>query len=153
LGMEGNEGEPAPSCGPLHEDFAWERLAPGSLNELKNRMPKDEKGRNKGRYPQLLTDDVGHPALAQHLHAVTTLMTASRSWGDFKRMINIALPKKGTNLEFDFGPVGEASPDSAARADPEISIATVKYKRSNFEQIAAAIGVDVEDIAKHEKSI
>jgi hypothetical protein len=71
---------------------------------LKNRMPKDDKGRNKGRYPQLLTEEVGDPALAQHLHAVTTLMTASRNWDDFKRMINIALPKKGTNLEFDFRP-------------------------------------------------
>jgi hypothetical protein len=85
-------------------DFVWERLAPGILDELKTRMPKDEKGRNKGRYPQLLTEEVGHPALAQHLHAVTTLMTASRSWEDFKRMMNVALPKKGTNLEFDFGP-------------------------------------------------
>ena len=40
------------------------------------------------------------------IHAVTTLMTASRSWDDFKRMINVALPKKGTNLEFDFGAPG-----------------------------------------------
>jgi hypothetical protein len=85
-------------------DFVWERLAPGILDELKNRMPKDDKGRNKGRYPQLLTEDVGHPALSQHIHAVTTLMTASRNWDDFKRMMNVALPKKGTNLEFDFGP-------------------------------------------------
>jgi len=38
------------------------------------------------------------------LHAVTTLMMASRSWDDFKRMINVALPKKGKNLEFNFGP-------------------------------------------------
>jgi hypothetical protein len=29
-------------------------------------------------------------------------MTASRNWDDFKRMMNIAFPKKGTNLEFNF---------------------------------------------------
>ena len=83
-------------------DFVWERLTPGILDELKQRMPKDEKGRNKGNYPQLLTEDVGHPALAQHLHAVTALMTAARNWDDFKRMLNVAFPKKGTNLEFNF---------------------------------------------------
>ena len=31
-------------------------------------------------------------------------LPASRNWEDFKRMMNVALPKKGTNLEFDFGP-------------------------------------------------
>lgn len=83
-------------------DFVWSRLAPGILEELQNRMPKDDKGRNKGRYPQLLTLEVGHPALAQHLHAVVSLMRASRSWEEFKRMLNVALPKKGSNLEFTF---------------------------------------------------
>jgi len=57
----------------------------------------------------LLTDDVGHPALAQHLHAVTALMTAARNWDDFKRVIGVAFPKKGTNLEFNF-----VEPDEAA---------------------------------------
>jgi hypothetical protein len=60
--------------------------------------------------PQLLTEEVGHPALAQHLHAVTALMTAARNWDDFKRMINVALPKKGANLEFNFvEPTNEAA--------------------------------------------
>jgi hypothetical protein len=57
---------------------------------------------NKGRYPQLLTPDIGDPALAQHLHAVTALMTAARNWDDFKRMLNAAFPKKGDNLDFNF---------------------------------------------------
>ncbi len=83
-------------------DFVWERITPGLLNELKHRMPKDDKGRNKGRFPQLLTPDVGDPALAQHLHAVTALMTVARNWDDFKRMLNVAFPKKGDNLEFNF---------------------------------------------------
>jgi len=84
------------------KDFVYARLAPGILEELQVRMPKDDKGRNKGALTQLFTEDVGHPALAQHLHAVTALMTASRSWDDFKRMINVAFPKKGANLEFNF---------------------------------------------------
>lgn len=84
------------------KDFVYSRIAPGILEELQERMPKDDKGRNRGAYTQLFTEDVGHPALAQHLHAVTALMTAARNWDDFKRMINVAFPKKGANLEFNF---------------------------------------------------
>jgi hypothetical protein len=91
------------------KDFVYSRLAPGILEELEERMPKDDKGRKRGAYTQLFTEDVGHPALAQHLHAVTALMTASRNWDDFKRMINIALPKRGTNLEFNFVESDEAA--------------------------------------------
>ena len=29
-------------------------------------------------------------------------MTVARNWDDFKRMLNVAFPKKGDNLEFDF---------------------------------------------------
>ena len=39
---------------------------------------------------------------AAYLHAVTALMTAARNWDDFKRMLNVAFPKKGKNLEFIF---------------------------------------------------
>ena len=60
-------------------------------------------------FPQLLTEDVGDPALAQHLHAVVALMTASKNWEDFKRMMNIAFPKKGTNLDFNFVEPNEAA--------------------------------------------
>lgn len=83
-------------------DFVYARLAPGILEELEQRMPRDERGRKMGRNTQLLTEDVGHPALAQHLYAVTALMTASRNWDEFKRMIDAALPKKGSNLELQF---------------------------------------------------
>lgn len=83
-------------------DFVWSRIAPGLLDELQLRMPKDERGRNKGRYPQLLTEDVGDPALAQHLHAVVALMKGARNWDEFKRMLNTVFPKKGQNLELDF---------------------------------------------------
>lgn len=83
-------------------DFVWSRITPGLLTELEERMPKDSKGRNKGRYPQLLTEEVGDPALAQHLHAVVAFMRAARNWDEFKRNLNAAFPKKGSNLEFEF---------------------------------------------------
>ena len=81
--MERNEGERPQGVAHYTNDFVWERLAPGLLAELKNRMPKDHKGRNKGRFPQLLTEDVGDPALAQHLHATIALIRASKDWHSF----------------------------------------------------------------------
>jgi hypothetical protein len=65
-------------------------------------MPKDDAGRKRGKLHQLLTDDIGHPALAQHLHAVTTLMKAPKSWDQFKLMLDTALPRRGTTLQLPF---------------------------------------------------
>lgn len=84
--------------GRYTNDLVYERLAPGILEELKARMPKTESGRNKGLLQQLLTEDVGHPALAQHLHAAIALMKASKDWHSFTMMINVALPKKSGQL-------------------------------------------------------
>jgi hypothetical protein len=59
-------------------------------------------GMQKGKLHQLFTDDVGHPALAQHLHAVTTLMRASKSWAQFRSMLDQALPRRGDTLPLPF---------------------------------------------------
>ena len=85
--------------GTYTNDLVYERLAPGILEELEARNPKDEQGKRRGKHHQLLTDDVGHPALAQHLHAVTGLMRASGNWNQFYRMMNRAFPKKGQTIE------------------------------------------------------
>lgn len=84
--------------GKLTNDIVYERLAPGLLEELETRNPKDEKGNRKGRHQQLLTDDIGHPALAQHLHAVTGFMRASSNWDGFYRLLQRAFPKKNDQL-------------------------------------------------------
>lgn len=83
------------------KDLVYARLAPGIIEELEERNPINERGRRKARHHQWLTEDVGHPALAQHLHAVIGLMRASDTWDSFIRMINRAFPKKGTNLELN----------------------------------------------------
>lgn len=83
-------------------DFVYERLAPGIREELVRRMPRTERGKRKGKLHQLFTDEIGHPALAQHLHAVVTLMKASQNWNQFKVMIDQALPKRGDTLQLPF---------------------------------------------------
>lgn len=85
--------------GTYTNDLVYQRLAPGIVEELEKRNPKDEHGNRRGRHHQLLTDDVGHPALAQHLHAVIGLMRASSAWDQFYRMMNRAFPKKGETIE------------------------------------------------------
>lgn len=83
-------------------DIVYARLAPRILEELEARNPTDERGRRKAKHHQWLTEDVGHPALAQHLHAVMGLMRASSSWGQFMTMLNLAFPKKGDTLMLPF---------------------------------------------------
>lgn len=85
--------------GKYTNDIVYERIAPGLLEELKLRIPKNEHGKRKGNLQQMLTEDVGHPALAQHLHAVIGLMRASAKWDDFYRLLQRAFPKKGDHLE------------------------------------------------------
>ena len=80
------------------QDIVYARLAPQILDELEKRNPI-EGGRRKGAHHQLLTEDVGHPALAQHLHAVVTLMRVSKTWTQFKLMLDIAHPKRGDTLQ------------------------------------------------------
>jgi len=80
------------------KDIVYERLAPGILKELEERNPIDEKGRRKNKHHQWLSHEVGNPALAQHLHAVTALMRASNSWDAFQALLNQAFPKRGSTI-------------------------------------------------------
>ena len=50
----------------------------------------------------MLTDDIGIPELKSHLDVVVALMMTAPNWDAFIRAINIARPKKGTNLELPF---------------------------------------------------
>jgi hypothetical protein len=88
--------------GKLTNDIVYQRLAPGVLTELETKNPKDEKGRRKATHHQWLTEDVGHPALAQHLHAIIGLMRASTSWTQFHDMLDKAFPKRGETVQLEF---------------------------------------------------
>jgi hypothetical protein len=86
--------------GTYTNDIVYERLAPNIVEELKKRNPKDN-GYRKVKHHQFLTDDIGHPALEQHLHTVIAFMRASTSWDGFKRLLQRALPKKNEQMLFD----------------------------------------------------
>ncbi len=87
--------------GTMTNDMVYARLAPGILDQLKIRTPKDEKGRRRHKYHQLFTDDLGHPKLQEHLSNVITLMKASPNIATFRRLLQRAIPKIGENIPLD----------------------------------------------------
>lgn len=79
-------------------DLIYDRLGPGVLEELQRKNPSDGHGRRKSRHTQWLTEDIGHPALAQHMYATIGLMRAHNDWKSFQAFFKRAFPKKGENL-------------------------------------------------------
>jgi hypothetical protein len=90
-------------------DLVYERLAPRVLEELESRSPTNERGHRPNRLHQWLTDDVGHPLLAQHLHSLLMFQRLAIAngygWHRFVKMVDQVLPKKGSTLEL---PLSEA---------------------------------------------
>ena len=68
------------------------------LEQLKHKNPINDKGNRRSKHFQWLTEDIGHPALAQHMHALIGFMRAEDEWGSFKNRFYRAFPKKGDSL-------------------------------------------------------
>lgn len=91
-------------------DLVYERLAPDLLKELEKVNPKKEGGQRASKFHQWLSEDVGHPLLAQHLHSLIMFQRLAISnrhgWIRFMKMVDQVLPKRGTNLElFNLDPI------------------------------------------------
>lgn len=84
-------------------DLVYQRIAPSLLPMLEQKSPKNDKGYRKNKFHQWLTEDVGHPMLAQHLHSVIMFqrlaINSGYGWNRFVKMLDQVLPKKGSNLE------------------------------------------------------
>ena len=77
-------------------ELVYERLVPGLVKELESKNPKNEKGNRNIRHHQWMTEDIGHPALATHIHSVMGFMRASDTWEQFIALLDRAFPKKGS---------------------------------------------------------
>lgn len=64
-------------------NIVYQRLAPGVLEELRNKNPLVS-GRRKHKHFQWLTGEVGHPKLLAHLEGVKILMRESETWEGFQ---------------------------------------------------------------------
>jgi hypothetical protein len=98
--------------GKYTNDLVYQRLAPGILEELQKRNPKDDKGNREGKHHQLLTGDIGVPALQQHLFATVGFMRASTTWDQFYRMMQRAFPKLNSTLFLNFPEEGGAATET-----------------------------------------
>lgn len=79
-------------------DLIYDRLGQGVLEDLQRRNPSDGRGRRKAKHTQWLTEDIGHPALAQHMYATIGAMRAHDDWRSFLEFFKRAFPRKGENL-------------------------------------------------------
>lgn len=84
--------------GVLTNDIVYKRLAPSVLEELKRVTPKDETGRRKHKYFQLLTTNIGYPKLKEHLGAVVAFMQVSADYHDFIDKLNRFRPRYNDTL-------------------------------------------------------
>jgi hypothetical protein len=92
-----------PSCvGTYTNELVYARLEVGILRELQVRNPwSSEKKRRAGYHHCLLTDDLGAPALAQHLHTLIHMMRGfeDKKYNRFVEFIDRSLPKKGHDIQ------------------------------------------------------
>lgn len=83
-------------------DIIYARLAPAVLEELKRRIPRDDKGRPKHKLFQLLTPDAGHPKLLDHFKEVLAIMRGARNWTEFYAILDRSLPRFNETLQLPF---------------------------------------------------
>lgn len=81
--------------GHYTNDIVYARLAPSILTELRKINPVRVGGQRDHRHHQHLTDEIGHPALHQHILTLLAFMRANASWPAFIRSIDKAFPKIG----------------------------------------------------------
>lgn len=84
--------------GKYIRDLVYERLAPGVLSELESKSPKDSSGQRPFKLHQWLTEDIGDPILANHLHTLIMFqryaLANGHRWHRFVQMVDQTMPKK-----------------------------------------------------------
>lgn len=96
-----------PVLGHITNDIVYDRLPPGVLEALRQRNPVDEDTkRRKWRHHQFLSQDFGQPDLRDHLLQVIAVARVSKTWESFKRNIDEAFPKPGSQGQLALGEEG-----------------------------------------------
>lgn len=84
-------------------DLIYDRIAPGLLEELRSKSPKNEKGQRANKLHQWLSEDIGNPLLAQHMHSILMFQRSAiingYGWQRFVKTVDQVMPKKGATLE------------------------------------------------------
>lgn len=88
--------------GHITNDIVYDRLPPGVLEKLRELNPTQQQTkRRKWKHHQFLSEQVGQPDLRDHILQLVPIMKISRDWTIFKRHVDIAFPKTGTQIEME----------------------------------------------------
>ena len=102
---EKNKTKYYPSMGHVINDVIYKRLAPDILKELDKVNPvSEDTGRRIRKHHQWLTDEIGIPALAEHLIGVMALATANTEWRKFYSQLNRVYPLQDNPQLYLFPP-------------------------------------------------
>ena len=89
-----------PYLGHITNDIVYDRLPEGVLPKLRELNPTQEASkRRRFKHHQFLSEDVGQPDLRDHILQILPIMKISKDWRTFKRHLDIAFPKNGTQIE------------------------------------------------------
>jgi len=84
-------------------NLIYDRLGPGITEELMSKTPMNEKGYRPNKLHQWLSDDVGDPMLATHMHSILMFqrLAIANGWGwkRFLHMVDQVLPRRGNTIE------------------------------------------------------
>jgi hypothetical protein len=86
-------------------DLVFDRIGPGLAKELKLRRDEVfEATGKKGKLHQVMTTDIGHPALQFHLAGLTfsAKMFNDGDWGGFHEAVERAYPRYNRTLHLPF---------------------------------------------------
>lgn len=89
-----------PLLGHITNDVVYERLPEGVIDKLRELNPtQEETKRRKHKHHQFLSAEVGQPDLRDHILQIIPIMKISRDWNTFKRHLDVAFPKNGTQYD------------------------------------------------------
>lgn len=92
-----------PLLGHITNDVVYDRLPEGVLPKLQELNPtEDGTKRRKWKHHQFLSAEVGQPDLRDHILQILPIMKISKDWRSFKKHLEVAFPKKGTQSELEF---------------------------------------------------
>jgi hypothetical protein len=84
-------------------NLIYDRLGPGITEELIDKTPKNEKGYRPNKLHQWLSDDIGDPMLATHMHSILMFQRLAirngYGWKRFLNMVDQVLPRRGSTME------------------------------------------------------
>lgn len=93
-------GRKASYVGHWTNDVVYSRLAPGILEELRKKNPKNDKGSRKRKHHQHLTQDFGNPKLKEYLTQIIFLMKTCSTYREFRDRLARVAPKYNETMTF-----------------------------------------------------